>query len=93
MLDIKKSNFNFNIDWSQVLCITDHLRILKNVMSSSALKDVTIRRATLDDKPAVLAINENVAAGRDYLPTFYDRYITSPNYLWSVLLYKDKIVR
>ena len=87
MLDIKR------IQNSTSIVITDYLRILKNVMSSSALKDVTIRRATLDDKQAVLAINENVAAGRDYLPAFYDRYITSPNSQWSVLLYKGKIVR
>ena len=61
-------------------------------MANSVISDVTIRKATLDDKAAVLSINENVAAGRDYLPTLYDYYIASPTAQMFVLLLRGTIV-
>ena len=61
-------------------------------MTSQLLGDVAVRQATLDDKAAVLAINEDIADGRDYLPALYDYCITSPNAQMFVLLLKDKIV-
>ena len=61
-------------------------------MTSPLLADVAIREATLEDKAAVLAINDNVADGRDYLPALYDFYIASPNARMFVLLLKDEIV-
>ena len=61
-------------------------------MTSQLLDDVAVRQATLDDKAAVLAINEDIADGRDYLPALYDYHITSPNAQMFVLLLKDEIV-
>ena len=54
--------------------------------------DVVIRKATLADREAVLAINDNVFGGRDYLPALYDSIITAPNNHMFVLLLRDKIV-
>ena len=54
--------------------------------------DITIRKATLADREAVLAINDNVFDGRDYLPALYDSMINSPNTQMFVLLLKDKTV-
>lgn len=61
-------------------------------MTSPLLTDVTVREATYADKAAVLAINDNIADGRDYLPALYDFYNASPNAKMFVLSLKDKIV-
>ena len=53
---------------------------------------ITIRRATIEDKEVVLRINDNVYEGRDYLPSFYDHFLSSPAMLPVVMLYEDKIV-
>ena len=61
-------------------------------MANPVLDGVTTREATLEDKTAVLTINDNVADGRDYLPALYDGYITSSNSHMFVLLYEGNIV-
>ena len=53
---------------------------------------VTIRRATPEDKEVVLRINNNVYDGRDYLPSFYDHFLSSPAMLPVVMLYENQIV-
>ena len=56
------------------------------------LQDVHIREATAADKEAVLNIRDDVYGGRDYLPAFYDNFMTSPLTTSFVVLYKGKIV-
>ena len=51
-----------------------------------------MRRATPDDKLEVLAINDNVYGGRDYLPALYDSFMSSSNMEPFVLLIDGKIV-
>ena len=53
---------------------------------------IHIRRATVDDKEAVLSIRDQVSEGRDYLPTFYDILIKSTNTTSFVVVYERKIV-
>ena len=56
------------------------------------MDDYSIRLATPEDKEAVLNIRRNVYGGRDYLPDYYDDFMTSPNVTPFVLCHKDKIV-
>ena len=56
------------------------------------MANATIRPATLEDKRAVLAINDNVFGGRDYLPALYDHLVGSPSSKMFVFLQDDKIV-
>ena len=51
-----------------------------------------MRRATPDDKLEVLALNDNVYGGRDYLPALYDSFMSSSNMDPFVLLINGKIV-
>ena len=51
-----------------------------------------MRRATPDDKPEVLALNDNVYGGRDYLPVFYDSFMSTSYIGPFVLLLNRKIV-
>ena len=53
---------------------------------------MTMRPATLEDKQAVVAINDNVFDGRDYLPALYDSLVGSPSTKMLVCLHDDKIV-
>ena len=56
------------------------------------MQDIQIREATTADKKAVLSIRDDVYSGRDYLPAFYDNFMTSPFTTGFVFLYKGKIV-
>ena len=56
------------------------------------MQDVQIRKATPADKEAVLDICDDVYGGRDYLPAFYDNFMTSPFTTSFLVLYKGKIV-
>ena len=40
---------------------------------------LVVRYATEDDYEAVLAINQNVYGGLDYVPAMYKSFITDPN--------------
>ena len=51
-----------------------------------------MRRATPADKQEVLALNDNVYGGRDYLPVFYDSFMSTSNIGPFVLLLHGKIV-
>ena len=53
---------------------------------------LTIRRATIDDRDAVLKINDNVYGGLDGLPYFYEKYFSSSDIMPAVMLYNNKIV-
>ena len=57
------------------------------------MEKITIRRATPEDKDAVLRINDNVFGGRDYLPAYYDHFLTAPDMFPAVMLYEKQIVR
>ena len=57
------------------------------------MNDFYIREATLDDKEAVLGIDDNVYEGSDYLPVYYEHFIGAPNITPFVLLQKENIVR
>ena len=52
----------------------------------------TIRRATAEDKENVLNIRDNVFGGNDFLPAFYDHFLSSPDIISSVMLYDNHIV-
>ena len=56
------------------------------------MANVTVRRATPEDKEAVLRMNKNVYQGRDYLPAYYDYFMTSPDVIPVVVLYEGEIV-
>ena len=56
------------------------------------METYTMRRATPDDKLEVLALNDNVYGGRDYLPVFYDSFMSTSNISPFVLLLHGKIV-
>ena len=53
---------------------------------------VTIRRARPEDKETALRINEDVFAGRDYLPAYYDHFLASPDMFPAVMLFENRIV-
>ena len=52
-----------------------------------------IRPAMPADKSAVLAINEDVYDGLDYLPAFYDFFMECPVATPYVAVYNGEIVR
>ena len=56
------------------------------------MENVKIRRATPEDKTAVLRINRDVYEGRDYLPAYYDHFLSSPTMFPAVALHRDTIV-
>ena len=56
------------------------------------MQDIQIREATPADKEAVLNIRDDVYGGRDYLPAFYDNFMTSQFTTSFLVLYKGKIV-
>ena len=58
----------------------------------SGMEKVTIRRATPQDKEAVCKIHSNVYEGRDYLPAYYDHFLSSPAMYPAMLLYEGQIV-
>ena len=51
-----------------------------------------IRRATAEDKDAILSIHNNVFGGRDYLPAYFDHFLTCPGTLAVVMLYDGRVV-
>ena len=57
------------------------------------MEKITIREATPEDKEAVLRIHDNVYEGRDYLPAYYDHFLSSPDMAAAVMLYDNQIVR
>ena len=56
------------------------------------LDEYSIREGTPEDKIAVLSIRENVYGGRDYLPEYYDDFMTSHNVTPFVLCHQERIV-
>ena len=56
------------------------------------MENVKIRRATPEDKTAVLRINRDVYEGRDYLPAYYDHFLSSSTMFPAVALHRDTIV-
>lgn len=56
------------------------------------MDEFSIREATQNDKEDVLAIHNNVYAGFDYLPQFYDHFMSAKNSKSFVLLHGEKIV-
>ena len=56
------------------------------------MEDISVREARLEDKDEVLAIHDNVYEGFDYLPLYYDHFVTANEITPFVLLHKNKIV-
>lgn len=56
------------------------------------MDEFSIREATQNDKEDVLAIHDNVYAGFDYLPQFYDHFMSAKNSKSFVLLHGEKII-
>ena len=55
----------------------------------SEMENVTFRWATLADKEEVLRISVGVFDGRDYLPAYYDHFLTSPDIYPAVMVNKN----
>ena len=51
-----------------------------------------IRRATEEDKEAVLNIHDHVYDGHDYLPAYYDHFLSSKDFTPFVMIFDGKIV-
>ena len=47
----------------------------------------------MDDKDEVIAIRDNVYDGHDYLPAYYDHFVSSPGFIPYVMVYDGNIVR
>ena len=47
----------------------------------------------MDDKDEVIAIRDNVYDGHDYLPAYYDHFVSSHGFIPYVMVYDGKIVR
>ena len=58
----------------------------------SLLKALRCRRATSSDYNRVIAINDNVYTGVDYLPVFYHLYLSDPRRFLYVGEIDQKIV-
>ena len=56
------------------------------------MDSIKIRRATLEDRKAVLRINENVYDGQDHLPFSYDELISSQEIMSVVMVSRERIV-
>ena len=56
------------------------------------MEDISVRKARLEDKEDVLCINDNVYEGFDYLPVYYDHFVTANEITPFILLHMDKIV-
>ena len=56
------------------------------------MEEFSIREATPEDKQAVLDCHQNVYDGFDYLPEFYDYFMTAQHIKAFVLLHGKKIV-
>ena len=54
---------------------------------------VVIRAATVDDKDDVLAIRDDVYDGHDYLPAYYEYFVSSPGFTPYIMVYDGEIVR
>ena len=70
---------------------------LNNLLCHLSMKNIdmdefSIREAKEDDKEEVLAIHKNVSGGFDYLPEFYDYFLSAKNAKSFVLLHGGKIV-
>ena len=55
-------------------------------------KELEIRRATAEDKEEVLKIHDHVYDGHDYLPAYYDHFLSSTDFNPFVLILDGKIV-
>ena len=51
-----------------------------------------IRKATSGDREAVLRIHDHVYDGHDYLPAYYDHFLSSSDFIPFVMIYDGKIV-
>ena len=56
------------------------------------MEELIIREARLEDKEAVLGIRDNICEGNDYLPLYYEHFVSAKEITPFVLLCKDKIV-
>ena len=61
-------------------------------MTEAGSDIVEIRYATLDDYDAVMAINETIFQGADYLPEMYTEFITDPTTRCYVLEINNAVV-
>ena len=62
------------------------------MMAEKQPEGLTFRDATEDDYEAVLAINNNVYDGRDYIPDRYHRFLKDPSKYAYVAEKDGKIV-
>ena len=53
---------------------------------------ITFRKATAEDKDAILSIHSNVFEGRDYLPAYFDHFLTCPGSVAAVVMHDGKVV-
>lgn len=53
---------------------------------------LVIRKATSCDREAVLRIHDHVYDGHDYLPAYYDHFLSSSDFIPFVMIYDGKIV-
>lgn len=60
--------------------------------SISAMDKLVIRKATAGDREAVLKIHDHVYDGHDYLPAYYDHFLSSSDFIPFVMVYDGKIV-
>ena len=54
--------------------------------------DYKVREAVADDRDDVIGIRDDVYGGSDYLPAYYQHFLTSADITPFVLLFRDKIV-
>lgn len=58
----------------------------------SEMDDYNVREAREDDREEVLGIHNNVYDGLDYLPVYFDYFMSCKDITPFVLLHKNKIV-
>ena len=56
------------------------------------MERVKIRRLTKEDKEAVMKLRDDVYEGMDFLPAYYDYFLTSTKVYPGAVLYDGKLV-
>ncbi len=56
------------------------------------MEDIRIRRATHDDYEAVLAINDNIYDGQDYMPTLFHQFLQCKQFVVYVAEINNTVV-
>ena len=65
---------------------------IKLLLKCFRMDGFNVREAVADDRDDVIGIRD-VYGGSDYLPAYYQHFVTSVAITPFVLLYQDKIVR